>query len=196
MEPFILKGVEAKYPRIDQPYHYSSKDNKFLPCEKDVEGAAYTLTALSTSEQVTELWPLMQQAWKEGRQESWPEAIEPPFVKTDDGRYGVKTKRRASYGQPMQRFADNSEAPADFKLTAGSVLNVAFQFVPYRTANGHGVSLRLVGVQVLKYIEYKPPSPFDAQDGYTGSTIAAPSNDPFDELSSAATVEPSSDFSF
>lgn len=194
MEPFILKGVEAKYPRIDQPYHFSSKDQRSVPCKKEDANASFDLTAVCTPEQVSELWVLMQQAWQEGREASWPESIEPPFTKTDDGRYEVKTRRKATYGQPMQRFADNSEAPADFKLTGGSIVNVAVQFVPYKMKD-HGVALRLMGVQVLKYVEFKPLSPFDAVDGYTGSG-AAPTDDPFAEFNSAATVEPSSNFSF
>ena len=217
MEPFILKGVEAKYPRIDQPYHFSNKDQRSVPCNVEDENAAFDLTAVCTPEQVTELWGLMQQAWKEGRDASWPESIEPPFAKTDDGRYEVKTRRKATYGAPLQRFADNSEAPADFKLTSGSVINVAVQFVPYKMRD-HGVSLRLMGVQVLKYIPYKPPSPFDAQDGYTGEPTAALTDNPFapvgidsktqtndewvadfdkrDRELTGATVEPSSNFSF
>ena len=213
MEPFILKGVEAKYPRLDQPYHFSSKENRSVACRVEDENASFDLTAVCTPDQVSELWQLMVKAWKEGRQESWPESIEPPFNKTDDGRYEVKTKRKATYGAPLQRFADNSEAPADFQLTSGSIINVAVQFVPYKMRD-HGVALRLMGVQVLKYIEYKPPSPFDAVDGYTGSTVAPP-DDPFAQPSQpqtneewvadydkrdrefdGATVEPSSDFTF
>jgi len=194
VEPFIIKGVEANYPKIDQPYHFSQKENRSVACDANAENAAYELNVRLTPEQTSELWAKMQAAWKEGRDASWPESIEPPFTKTDDGRYEVKTRRKASYGAPLQRFADNSEAPADFKLTSGSIVNVAVQFVPYKMRD-HGVALRLMGVQVLKYVEFKPPSPFDAVDGYTGSS-AAPTDDPFAEFNSAATVEPSSNFSF
>ena len=194
MEPFIIKGVEANYPKIDQPYHFSQKENRSVPCDANAENAAYELNVRLTPEQTSELWAKMQAAWKEGRDESWPESIEPSFKKDGD-LYEVKTRRKASYGPPLQRFADNSEAPADFKLTSGSIVNVAVQFVPYKMRD-HGVALRLMGVQVLKYVEFKPPSPFDAVDGYTGSTTAAPDSDPFAEFNSAATVEPSSNFSF
>ena len=143
MEPFIIKGVEANYPKIDQPYHFSQKENRSVACDAHAENAAYELNVRLTPEQTSELWAKMQAAWQEGRDESWPESIEPSFKKDGD-LYEVKTRRKASYGPPLQRFADNSEAPADFKLTSGSIVNVAVQFVPYKMRD-HGVALAPYG---------------------------------------------------
>ena len=36
--------VEAKYPRIDQPYHYSNERQLTVPCDHAAENAAYELT--------------------------------------------------------------------------------------------------------------------------------------------------------
>lgn len=51
-------------------------------------------------------------------------------------------------------------------LTTGSTVNIAVEMIPFKMATT-GVSLRLRGVQVLKYLPYKPASPFEEADGFT-----------------------------
>jgi len=51
-------------------------------------------------------------------------------------------------------------------LTTGSTVNVAVEMIAFKMAST-GVSLRVRGVQVLKYLPYKPASPFDEADGFT-----------------------------
>lgn len=191
MEPFIIKGVACKYPRIDQPYHFGKVENRSVPCKVDDENAAYELTVLLSSEKMTELWGLMEKAWAEGKETDWPAKIQPDFDKVE-GLYEVKTRRKAAYGKVIQRYADNAAVPDDFKLTGGSIVNCAVQFVPYKMRE-HGVALRLVGVQVLKYVPYVGKSPFEPTDGYTG--IDDGFDDPFSEFD-APSVEPPNSVSF
>jgi hypothetical protein len=70
-------------------------------------------------------------------------------------------------------------------LTTGSTVNIAVELIPYKMA-ATGVSLRLRGVQVLKYLPYKPPSPFGEEDGFSAD---AESGSPFQTESSDGMFE-------
>ena len=68
----------------------------------------------------------------------------------------------------MLADSQGQRLPSDFKLTTGSTVNIYVQFIPYKMGPNSGVSLRLKGVQVIKYNEYTPPIEFDVvEGGYT-----------------------------
>ena len=80
--------------------------------------------------------------------------------------------------------AKNNKLSADFQLTSGSIVNLAFTFVPYNLS-GTGVSLRLNGVQVIDYKPMQSRSPFGVVDG----GFVAPPDNPFSDTTKSTDVE-------
>ena len=172
----IIKGVEARYPRLDKPYRFDNKagkNGKSVPCDPTEDGARYELDFCMSAAQAKELYALMQDAYTnaKSRDASWPKKLEMPFKKQEDGTFVGKTSLKAAYSgsatePPAQFDAKNERLGSDFMLTTGSTVNVAVEMIAFKMAST-GVSLRVRGVQVLKYLPYKPASPFDEADGFT-----------------------------
>ena len=196
-ETHIVRNVEARYPRIDKPYRFDTKagkKGKSVPCDATEDGASYELGFVLTKDQAKELYQIMQGAYTnaKSRDKSWPDKLDLPFKKQDDGTFTGKAKLRAAYdgtptNVPDQFDAKNNPLEEGFMLTTGSTINVAVELIPYKIAatGTSGVSLRLRGVQVLKYLPYKPPSPFGKEEGFSADEK---SDNPFDEQN-ADTVE-------
>lgn len=187
----IIRGVTALYPRINQPYHWSDKQNKSVPCDATEDGASYDLSFEMSKAQAKELYGLMNEAYQAAREDNWPKKLQMRFKENDDGTYVGKSSLKAAYNgnpttAPSQYDAKRNELDGDFMLTTGSTVNVAVEFFPYKI-NGGGVALRLRGVQVIKYVPYKSASPFDEEDGFSVSD-AKPSN-PFAEEDDDDTFE-------
>lgn len=177
---YIIKNVEALYPHLNQPYKFDSKAGKrgqTVPCDAADDGAGYELNFNMDKDQAKALYKVMQDAYvnHKGRDDSWPDKLDMPFEKSKNDRdiFVGKARLKAMYGTtatkpPAQYDAKNQPLDSDFKLTTGSTVNIAVELVPYKMA-ATGVSLRLRGVQVLKYLPYKPPSPFDAEEGFSAN---------------------------
>lgn len=186
----IIRGVTARYPRLDKPYRFDSKagaNGRSVPCEATEDGAKYELDFEMNSKQAKELYNIMQDAYTNAsdRDKSWPKKLEMPFKKQEDGSFIGKASLKAAYSgsptsPPDQFDAKNKKLGADFKLTTGSTINVAVELIPFKMAST-GVSLRLRGVQVIKYLPYKPPSPFGEEEGFSADDE---SGSPFGEESS------------
>ena len=58
-------NVIARYPKLNQPYVWSDKDNGYIGCNWDANGAAFYLDAYITNEQWEEADKLVKQVWKE-----------------------------------------------------------------------------------------------------------------------------------
>ena len=177
----LIENVTAQYPRINQTYRFDNTENRSVPCDPLDDGAAYELQFLMDKEQAKTLYKAMAIAYKEKREDKWPEKLDMPFKKNDDGMYVGKAKLKGAYGKdvtnkPQQYDARNTKLPDDFKLTTGSTINVAVVFQPYNGAMGNGVSLRLRAVQVIKYAEPMDNNPFATTDGFTHGDAS-----PFDQ---------------
>ena len=176
----VINDVEVMYPRINQTYRFDNTENRSVPCDPLDDGAAYEMSFRMDTDQAKTLFKAMSAAYKEKREDKWPEKLEMPFKKDDDGMYIGKAKLKGAYGKdvtqkPRQFDAKNNKLPDDFKLTTGSTANIAIVFVPYNMRD-HGVSRRLSAVQVTKYAEPKDSgSPFGAVDGFTSEDAS-----PFD----------------
>ena len=187
---FNINNVEAMYPRIDKPYHFDSGKQKSMPCSAFDDGAAYTMSFNMTKEQAADLYKNMVVAWNEGREASWPEKIEMPFTKLDDGRFRGKARLTAAYGdnatrKPAQYDAKSIKLDDDFQLTSGSTVNINVELYPYKMKNG-GVSLRLRAVQVVSLAEMVEANPFGEVEGYSSK----PEDDnPFGESESVPVAE-------
>ena len=180
-DKYIIKDVKALYPKLDQPYRFDKKagpKGKSVPCEATADGAIYELDFVMTKAQAKELYQPMAAAYEKARKDSWPEKLELPFTKDDDGNFVGSARIKAAYDKkpikpPPQYDSQNAELPEGFLLTTGSTVCIAVEFFPY-DMNGHSVSLRLRGIQVIDYIPYQAPSPFEKTDGFSASDAPSP----------------------
>jgi len=167
--------VEAKYPRIDQPYHFSNERNQTVPCDATATNAAYELTVKLNRAQAEALWTQMKVAYGHAKQSNtgWPDEPKNTFKNDDeDGYHLVKTQKRAIYEAPRQYDATRAQLAADFQLTRGSKVKAAVKLVPYHGMMGTGVSLRLMSVQVVDLAPRQDFVPFAVED----APSIAPSN--------------------
>ena len=169
---FMIRNVEALYPRLDQPYHFSSTGGKngkggTVPCAATDQGAEYSMSFKLDKAQAKELLAAMTSAYEDDREDSWP-GMSMPFKKPEDGGIVGKAKIAASYKSPPKLFdAATKPLPEDFQLTTGRILNIFVELIPYSGGMGSSVSLRLRQVQVIKLKERTDTSVFDAQEGFT-----------------------------
>lgn len=168
---YLIKDVEVLYPRINKTYRFDSTENRSVPCDPFDEGAAYSMQFRMTEAQAKELMGVMASVYKEKREAKWPEKIPMPFKKDEEGSFIGKATLKGAYGKeatvkPSQVDAKKKPCPENFMLTTGSTANVAVVLFPYNMRDA-GVSLRLRGVQVTKYVPLQTESPFDVVDGFT-----------------------------
>ena len=199
--PFLVKNVEAMWPRLNTTYRFDTQKKQSVPCEALDEGARYEINFRMTSVQAKKLLAEMKAAYAEKAADSWPEKFDNPFVRGEEGVYTFKSTLKGAYGKdatrkPMQYDAQNTKLDDSFLLTSGSTVNIAGVFVPYHAAGiGTGVSLRLGAVQVIKYLPAQTFSPFEATDGFEAEESSPfgatkePDIDPV-EIKTEETAEP------
>ena len=187
---YIAKNVKALYPRINQPYRFDNTARKSVPCQATDPDARYELSFSMTTDQAKSLYNAMNAVFvtAEERDNSWPEKLEMPFKKHEDGYWISKCKIAASFNgvstkKPGQFDASNAALEEDFMLTTGSLVHIAVEFYPYKMPTSCGISLRLRAVQVIDHIPYAPPSPFGKEEGFVSSNRAfPPSTESTDDL--------------
>jgi len=186
---YIIENVEILYPRINQPYRYDAsagENGKSVPCDAFEDGAKYETKFRMDKDKAKALYGQMAEAYSKAKEKSWPEKIDFPFDKQDDGSFIGKAVLKAAYGKeatnpPKQFDAKSKELPDDFRLTTGSTANVAVTFYPYNMREA-GVSVRLRAVQVIKYLPMEAASPFSVvADGFE-----LDSDNPFETVSPVA----------
>ena len=172
-KPFLIKDVEAMWPRLNTTYRWDTQKGKSVPCGPFDDGAKYEINFRMSSVQAKELFASMKAEYTEKAADSWPDKLDNPFTKEEAGTYMFKSTLKGAYGKdttrkPTQYDASNAKLPDDFMLTTGSTVNIAGVFVPYHATGtiGTGVSLRLNAVQVTKYLPMQTSSPFEATDGF------------------------------
>ena len=192
----LINNVIAHYPRLDQPYHFdktAGANGKSVPCPASTANARYETDFLLTEPQAIALYNVMQKAFTESphRDKSWPDKLAQPFKQHEDyyvGKCNFKAMYKSEVTKPPAVFdATNTRLPEDFLLTTGSIINVFVELVPFNMTTS-GVSLRLRGVQVIKYVPYVPSSPFEAQDGYTGAEESTVESEPETMFAAVAAV--------
>jgi len=195
---YVIKNVDALYPKINQTYKFdinAGAKGKSVPCDPNVDGAAYTLNFKMTQDQAKELYTLMNEAFvnADRRTDKWADKLAMPFHKEEsEGNVWVgKTTLKGAYNKqlttpPKQFDSKNTPLPDDFLLTSNSTVNISVQFVPYGPSDqsaGGGVSLRLRAVQVIKYVPMADRSPFDVvSDGFDSGGTKNSSEPTADEL--------------
>jgi len=186
---YIIENVEILYPRINQPYKFdqaAGENGKSVPCDPFDEGAKYETKFRMDKDQAKALYGQMDAAYQKAKEKGWPEKIDFPFEKQEDGSFIGKAVLKAAYGKdatnpPKQFDAKSKELPEDFKLTTGSTANVAVTFYPYNMRDA-GVSVRLRAVQVIKYLPMEAASPF----GVVADGFEMDSDNPFETVSPVA----------
>ena len=166
---YVIKNVEAQWPRINKTYKFDNAENRTVPCDPFEDGAKYEMKFRMTKDQAKELYLEMCKAYEARKEKGWPEKVEMPFAKDDDGMYSYKATLKGAYGKeatlkPVQYDSNGVKLPEDFMLTTGSTVNVAVIFVPYNMREA-GISLRLKAVQVIKYVPMEASSPFGKVEG-------------------------------
>lgn len=109
----------------------------------------------------------------------------------------VQTRTGQEYEQkPIVVDAKRTPMDGDVAIGNGSIVNVAFEPIPYVMASTKqvGVSLRMKGVQVVDLVEYgnSGSSMFDEEDGYVSEAVAKDDRNEFTE--DFADVEVEGDF--
>ena len=186
---YIIENVEILYPRINQPYKFdqaAGENGKSVPCDPFDDGAKYETKFRMDKDQAKALYGQMDAAYQKSKEKGWPEKIDFPFEKQEDGSFVGKAVLKAAYGKdatnpPKQFDAKSKELPEDFKLTTGSTANVAVTFYPYNMRDA-GVSVRLRAVQVIKYLPMEAASPF----GVVADGFEMDSDNPFETVSPIA----------
>lgn len=182
---YFIKNVKAIYPHLDQTYKFSTAAQRSVPCPPTDGGAAYDLHFEMTGEQAKDLGQAIFKAYKAECKEGWANKPKNPFKSlgedypSEEGNKVAKAKLSGVLGgetmaPPILIDAKKNPLPPGFKLTTGSIVNLLFSLSPYGFHGGHGVTLRLRQVQVIKYIPYVPPAAqqFEEEEGfvYDGAT--------------------------
>jgi hypothetical protein len=186
---YIIENVEALWPRINKPYRFDNAENRTVPCDPFDDNARYEIKFRMTKDQAKALYLEMCKAYEAKKEKGWPEKVDNPFTKDEDGMYVYKATLKGAYGKeatlkPVQVDSNGSKLPEDFMLTTGSTVNVAVIFVPYNMREA-GISLRLKAVQVIKYVPMESSTPFGKVEG--GFTFQKDDN-PFEVVEAKPTT--------
>jgi len=189
---YLISGVEALYPKLDQPYKWSQQENRSVPCEWNAENAERSMVLRVPYETALPLRKAMAKAYNEEKEPKWPK-FEDNFtliegsIKGKDAVFEVRTKLKCyDANTKVRQFdADNNVLAADFQLTSNSIVNVQVTLVPYCLPPRNGTSLRLGAVQVTYLAPMKQAaSPFEKTEGYTAADAS-----PFTEEATSEEVE-------
>lgn len=175
--PYVIKNVEALWPKLDRTYAFDQKANQSMPCDPMAPNAEYSIELKMDSETAKHLYIAMVKSYQANKKPDWPDKPANPMTKHDDGTRTVKCILKGQYNgektrKPLQFDSKNNPMDDDFQLTTGSKINIAVTFYPYKyMQNEPSVSLRIKQVQVIQLAERTMRSLFDTvDDGYTKSS--------------------------
>jgi hypothetical protein len=166
-EAFFLPRGAAVHPKTDKPYRYDAEAERSVP---DPDGAFEIKVAVSAEDAEAIQKRIKDFAKAEGLKtvKNWPWSDE---IDRDSGeptgRVLFKAKQYGKTKEGKAKFIahyDSAAAPLpkDFKLTSGSEILTQVRPRAYKTLGG-GVSLSLLAIQVLRYVEYNR-NPFKPQE--------------------------------
>ena len=171
MEQYIIKNVEALWPKINRTYVFDSNEGRSVTCEPNAQNAEYSIQFRMDNDTAKALYLAMAEVYQANKKDKWTDKLERKFVKDDDGMFTHKATLKGMYKseitkKPLQVDAKGNRLPDDFLLTTGSTVNISVSFVPYDMGGKQNVSLRLKAVQVIKYVPIEEKNPFEAVDGF------------------------------
>jgi len=65
---FMIENVEARYPKLDQPYRFDTGKNSSVPCSATDDNAEYSLDFLMPQATAKALFTAMKSAYGERKQ--------------------------------------------------------------------------------------------------------------------------------
>ena len=97
---YYLKGVEALYPRINQPYRFDREKGKkglTVPCNASDDQAAYEMSVRMSKEKAVPLYKAMKEEYARRGMAGWPAMpkYSEVFEIDSDGMFIAKTKLKA-----------------------------------------------------------------------------------------------------
>jgi hypothetical protein len=161
LEQFTFPKGEALFARLEQPYHFSKRDKRTVPCKPSDAGAEYSISIKLPTREATPIIEKIKDAWKDynatEQPGTWPFRNEVnKDTKEPTGNVLFKTKFNASYQNKDGSFASvaifdakGHKLPKNFEIGNGSIIRLGVQLVPHDMQGG-GISLRLKGVQVIE----------------------------------------------
>ena len=170
VQTYIIENVEALWPKLDRTYVFDQKVKRSMPCDPRDQNAEFSCGFRMDNATAKSLFTAMKAHYIANKDDKWPDKLENPFVKDDNGTYTHKTNIKGAYkgevtATPNQFDSQGNKLPADFQLTTGSTISLAVSFYAYDFNGKQNVSLRLKGVQVIKYVPREASNPFGAVDG-------------------------------
>ena len=186
-ETYIIENVEALWPKVDRTYAFDKIKKRSMPCDPREQNAEFSIQFRMNSATAKALFMQMKAHYKANKEDKWPDKLENPFVKDDNGTYTHKANLKGAYKgevttKPLQVDSQGTPLPDDFRLTTGSTVNVAVSFYAYDFNGKQNVSLRLKAIQVIKYVPLEASNPFGAIEG---GFVAGGDDNPFAGSSSA-----------
>tara|TARA_Y100000114_G_scaffold108340_1_gene101738 strand:+ start:295 stop:1047 length:753 start_codon:yes stop_codon:yes gene_type:complete len=183
----VLTNVEARYPKLNQPYRYDTEaprkgggKGQTVPCLADAPNAKWELGIRMDTDTARAFMEAYQKAWGESpyANESMPDPTEPqgnatnPKIKNEqDGFWTIQSIHKnckSSAGKlqspPLQVGRDAKPVADDFELTTGSTVNIEMVFYPHKISGSLGVSFWLNALQVVDLAERQPIGSFSALD--------------------------------
>jgi hypothetical protein len=156
-------NVTARYPKLNQPYVWSDKDNAYVGCNWDANGAAFYLDAYLSNEQWQEADKLIKEVWKEFVAEQ--EKAGKPVKKPNEMRNPLDEEDGKGYVKMKLRCYDEN-----FELTSGSNINCKVIINAYRSGAHQGITLRLTDVMVNELAE-RQEAPIDFDPNPNGGFV-------------------------
>ena len=98
---YIIENVEALWPRINKPYRFDNAENRTVPCDAFDDNAKYEIKFRMTKDQAKALYLEMCKAYEARKEKGWPEKVDNPFTKDDEGMYVYKASLKGAYGKRL-----------------------------------------------------------------------------------------------
>ena len=105
MEQYIIKNVEALWPKINTTYHFDSKAGRSVTCDATADGAEYSIQFRMDNATAKDLYFAMSEVYQANRKDKWAEKLERMFVKEIENVYKTDRKGHDPYwrGQNMEK---------------------------------------------------------------------------------------------
>ena len=163
VQTYIIENVEALWPKLDRTYVFDQKVKRSMPCDPRDQNAEFSCGFRMDNATAKSLFTAMKAHYVANKEAKWPDKLENPFVKDDNGTYTHKTNIKGAYkgevtATPNQFDSQGNKLPADFQLTTGSTISLAVSFYAYDFNGKQNVSLRLKGVHRLSSTFHAKPA--------------------------------------
>lgn len=181
---FVVTGT-ARYPKTNKPVRWDDAANRSV---LDPEGK-YECEVIVSAADADKIEKKLKAFAKEEGMSKPMLPIKPEMVDDEEtGNFIVKATQYAKDKDGKSKAiahydANASRLSTDFALTSGSEINMNV----YASMWKKGVSLKIDGIQVIKYVEREEQNPFSKVDGgYTSDSVGDEDGVKFSSANEAA----------